>query len=107
MQEATYLILTALADSRRHGYAVILEVDRISGGRVRLRPGTLYGALDRLVAEGLVVPDGDEVVDGRRRQYYVLTNEGADALAQETQSLQSRVKEAKRRLLLRSTAVLA
>ncbi|HTX28080.1 MAG TPA: helix-turn-helix transcriptional regulator [Streptosporangiaceae bacterium] len=51
MQEATFLILTALADGSQHGYGIITDVQQISGGRVRLRAGTLYTALDRLRAE--------------------------------------------------------
>lgn len=47
MQEATFLILTALASGSQHGYGLITEVTGISGGRVRLRAGTLYTALDR------------------------------------------------------------
>ena len=48
MQEATFLILTALAARSQHGYGIMTDVGEISGGRVRLRPGTLYSALDRL-----------------------------------------------------------
>jgi len=47
MQEATYLILTALAEGSQHGYGIIADVTEISGGRVLLRPGTLYTTLDR------------------------------------------------------------
>lgn len=54
MQEATFLILTSLAAGSQHGYGVISEVARISDGRVRLRAGTLYSALDRLRIDGLV-----------------------------------------------------
>jgi DNA-binding PadR family transcriptional regulator len=39
MQEATFLILTALADGSQHGYGIIIDVREISGGRVRLRAG--------------------------------------------------------------------
>ena len=52
MQEATFLILTALAAGIQHGYGIITDVTGISGGRVRLRAGTLYTALDRLRADG-------------------------------------------------------
>jgi DNA-binding PadR family transcriptional regulator len=72
-QEATFLILTALADGSQHGYGIITDVQQISGGRVRLRPGTLYTALDRLRADGLIGVDREEVVDGRLRRYYRLT----------------------------------
>jgi pimeloyl-ACP methyl ester carboxylesterase len=61
---ARALILAALADGRKHGYAVIAEVSTLSAGRVTLRPGTLYAALDRLRAEGLVRPAGEEIVEG-------------------------------------------
>ena len=59
-----------------HGYGVIQEVAALSDGRVTLRPGTLYGALDRLVEQGLVAADREEVVDGRLRRYYRLTDDG-------------------------------
>ena len=98
MQEATYLILMALAEGRRHGYGVILEVSRISDGSVVLKPGTLYGALDRLTAEGAIAEDGEELVDGRRRRYYTLTDHGLAALADETQRRGQQIREAKRRL---------
>ena len=49
--DPSLLILTSLADGPRHGYGVIQEVASLSSGRVTLRPGTLYGALDRLVGE--------------------------------------------------------
>lgn len=101
MQEATYLILMALAEGRRHGYGVILEVTCISDGSVVLRPGTLYGALDRLTAEGTIAEDGDELVDGRRRRYYVLTDQGLAALAGETQRRGHQFREARRRLRVR------
>src|SRR5262249_16698668 len=65
MQEPTFLILTALAAGAQHGYGIMTDVARISDGRVRLRAGTLYAALDRLKADGLVTGDKEEVVDGR------------------------------------------
>ena len=73
MQEATFLILTALADGSQHGYGIIAEVQEISGGRVRLRAGTLYTALDRLRADGLIGVDREEIVESRLRRYYRLT----------------------------------
>ena len=53
-----------------------------------LRPGTLYGALDRLAAEGLLEADREEVVNGRLRRYYRLTDAGAAVLEQEAARLQ-------------------
>jgi DNA-binding PadR family transcriptional regulator len=77
LREPTFMILTALAPQPLHGYAIIGEVAELSGGRLTLRPGTLYGALDRLGEEGLLEPDHEEVVDGRLRRYYRLSD--ADA----------------------------
>ncbi|HAM27590.1 MAG TPA: PadR family transcriptional regulator [Microbacteriaceae bacterium] len=101
MREPTFLILTALADGRKHGYALIGEADTLSNGRVRLKVGTLYAALDRLQAQGLVAAAGDEVVDGRLRRYYALTDDGAGQLSEEVARLESNVRQAKARLRVR------
>lgn len=98
MTESTFLILTALAGEPRHGYAVMEDVRRISEGRVSLRAGTLYAALDRLRSEGLIVADREEVVDSRLRRYYRLTAVGAERLAEETEVLRRHANEAARRL---------
>ena len=81
MQEPTFLILTALAAGAQHGDGIMSDVARISDGRVRLRAGTLYAALDRLKSDGMVTSDKEEVVDGRLRRYYRITDEGAAELA--------------------------
>jgi Domain of unknown function (DUF1707)/Transcriptional regulator PadR-like family len=73
LQEATLLVLTALSRGSQHGYGIITEVHQISGGRVRLRAGTLYTALDRLRADGLIGVDREEIVATRLRRYYRLT----------------------------------
>lgn len=107
LQEPTFLILTALAEEPRHGYGVIQEVAQLSGGRVTLRPGTLYGALDRLVEQGLVVADREEVVEGRLRRYYRLSDEGATVLAAEAQRLASNADAAVARLNRRAAGARA
>lgn len=98
MREPTFLILTALAEGRLHGYGVIQSVQSLSGGRVRLRPGTVYGALDRLESDGLVVSDGEGVESGRVRRYFRLTALGQEALATETERMAANVRAAKRAL---------
>lgn len=98
MQETTFLILTALAQGPQHGYGIIQDVGRISAGQVTLRAGTLYGALDRLDADGLIGVDREEVVDGRLRRYYRLTEEGSARLAKEATRLQASAATALRRL---------
>src|SRR5277367_6950661 len=94
MQEATFLILTALADGSQHGYGIISEVADISEGRVRLRAGTLYTALDRLRADGLIDVDREEVVDNRLRRYYRLTSPGGLRLAAEASRLEANARAA-------------
>jgi len=98
MQEATFLILTALVDGSRHGYGIITEVERISAQRTRLRPGTLYAALDRLVSEGLIDIEREEIVDSRLRRYYRLTRPGRAALAAEAARLHHNASAALSRL---------
>jgi DNA-binding PadR family transcriptional regulator len=100
MQEATFLILTALAAGSQHGYGIINEVAAISGGRVRLRAGTLYTALDRLRADGMIDVDREEVVDNRLRRYYRLTPSGSARLADEAARLQANATAAVTRLRL-------
>src|SRR2546427_10538794 len=80
MQEPTFLILTALAAGAQHGYGIMTDVARVSDGRVRLRAGTLYAALDRLKAGGLVAGDKEGIGDGRLRRYHPVTDGGAPAL---------------------------
>jgi DNA-binding PadR family transcriptional regulator len=98
VREPTFLILTALADRPRHGYGIIQEVAALSADRVTLLPGTLYTALDRLAAQGLVAPDREEIVDGRLRRYYRLTSEGLSVLDAETARLRSLATAAERKL---------
>ena len=100
MQEATFMILTALASGSQHGYGIITDVQEISGGLLRLRPGTLYTALDRLRADELIEADREEIVDGRLRRYYRLTPAGASRLGAEAARLQAHAAVALTRLNL-------
>jgi DNA-binding PadR family transcriptional regulator len=98
MHEPTFLILTALAQGPTHGYGVIRAVDTLSEGEVVLRPGTLYGALDRLAEQGQVEVDREEAVDGRLRRYYRLTDGGAAALAAQVKRVRRNADAAEARL---------
>lgn len=98
LREPTFWILTALAGPPMHGYGIIREVAALSEGRLSLRPGTLYGALDRMVDAGLIEADREEVVDGRQRRYYRLSTTGSATLAGETERLRRNVKAATARL---------
>ena len=68
LRESTYFLLAALLDGPLHGYAIIARAEELSDGRVKLAAGTLYGALDRLLGEGLVAVEGEEIVSGRARR---------------------------------------
>jgi DNA-binding PadR family transcriptional regulator len=103
LQEPTFLILTALAADRLHGYGIIQAVAELSGGQVRLRPGTLYPALDRLTGDGLIDLVHEEIVDGRLRRYYGLTDAGADRLADEVTRLRRNADAAEAALVVRPT----
>jgi DNA-binding PadR family transcriptional regulator len=98
MQEATFLILTALAAGSQHGYGIITDVQAISAGRVQLKAGTLYAALERLRADRVIEVDREEIVDSRLRRYYRLTPAGGELLAAEAARLQANARVAMSRL---------
>jgi DNA-binding PadR family transcriptional regulator len=105
MQEATFLILTALAAGSQHGYGIITDVQAISAGRVQLKAGTLYAALERLRADRLIEVDREEIVDSRLRRYYRLTPAGGEQLAAEAARLQANARVAISRLKLAAGVV--
>ena len=87
MREPTYFVLAALLGGPLHGYGIIQRAQELSGGRIRLATGTLYTALDRLTAEGLVELVSEETVNGRARRTYGLTTDGSAALRAEAQRM--------------------
>lgn len=93
-----FWILTSLAGGRRHGYEIMRETATESGGQVDLKATTLYAALDRLEREGLVTPDGDEVVNGRARRYFRITDEGSVRLRGEVELIERSARAARARL---------
>ena len=96
--EPGFWILTALAGGRLHGYGIISAVSALSDRQVAIKVTTLYAALDRLEREGLITSDGDQIVDGRFRRYFVLTQVGAGRLDIELQRLAQRAIVARARL---------
>jgi len=96
-------ILLALADGERHGYGIMQEVKLRTEGRVRLGPGTLYGAIKRLLAKGLVEETDerpDPELDDERRRYYRLTDFGLRVLRAEAARLAELVRQAEAKQLL-------
>jgi DNA-binding PadR family transcriptional regulator len=105
-----FQILLALAAGELHGYGIMQEVERASGGTARLGPGTLYGAIKRMLRAGWVeqTPVGpaggaDEdaaAVDPRRRCNYRLTRAGRKAAADAARRLADLVSAAAQRGLI-------
>src|SRR5918994_6659006 len=87
-------ILLALADGERHGYDVMLEIERRTGGRVSLNPGTLYRALDRLAAQGLL-ESVRQREGGEPRRVFRLSRLGAAVAAAEAARLDDQVRAAR------------
>jgi PadR family transcriptional regulator, regulatory protein PadR len=87
MREPTYFILAALLAGPLHGYAIIKRAEEMSDGRVKLATGTLYTALDRLSADGYVRLVREEIVEGRIRRSYGLTDAGSAAVRAEAQRM--------------------
>jgi DNA-binding PadR family transcriptional regulator len=96
-------ILLALADGEKHGYAIMQEVEARTDGAMRLGPGTLYGSIQRMLKDGLIVEvrdrsgtsHGDE-----RRRYYRLTGFGQRVLRAEAQRLEDLVQMARGKQVL-------
>jgi DNA-binding PadR family transcriptional regulator len=95
---AVFHILVTLGNGEAHGYAIMQEVGRRSGGSVRLGPGTLYGAISRLLEDELIEESEerpDPKMDDTRRRYYRLTRFGGEVLAAETERLAQLVRAAR------------
>lgn len=95
---AVFHILVALADRDRHGYSIMQDVAQRTGGAVRLSPGTLYGAIKRMVEQDLIIelreaPDPKD--DDERRRYYRLTPHGRKVAMAEAARLESLVQQAR------------
>jgi DNA-binding PadR family transcriptional regulator len=92
-------ILLALVDQERHGYGIVVEVERQSKGTHKLLVGTLYYNLDKLLEAGLIeVSPNTPSGDSRRRDYYRLTSFGRSVLAAEMARLEQLFRKAKRSL---------
>ena len=97
-------ILLALSDDERHGYGIMQEVSRRSAGATRLRPGSLYRALARLVQEDLVEESDERPapdLDDERRRYYRLTPLGQKVVAAEARRLATLLRAARAKKVLK------
>jgi DNA-binding PadR family transcriptional regulator len=94
---AVFHIMLALAEREGHGYGIMLEVERLTGGQVRLGPGTLYRSIQRMLVDGLLAESEDRLdpaVDDERRRYYRLTAFGRQVARAEARRLAALVQAA-------------
>ena len=111
LREPTLFILLALSKGRKHGYAILKDVEALSEGRVVLSTGTLYGALARLLEQGVIrksAADSGEDSSGsksrsgsadvRVRKYYELTQFGCRVLELEINRMRAILAAAAREL---------
>jgi len=92
VSDPALLVLASLTEGDKHGYAIMVDVERFAG--IRMGPGTLYGAITRLEQRGLIRP----VPSPDRRQPYRLTSAGRAHLEQEVAALARVVRTAQGRL---------
>ncbi|HCI80925.1 MAG TPA: PadR family transcriptional regulator [Ktedonobacter sp.] len=100
---AVFHILLALVDGEKHGYAIMQEVTYRTEGKIRMGPGTLYGTIKRMLADGLIVESGerpDAKLDDERRRYYRLTDFGLRVTRAEAQRLAQLLQIAQSKHLL-------
>ena len=100
---AVFNILLALADSEKHGYGIMLEVEANTNGQVLMGPGTLYGSIKRMLKAGLIEESDERAdleMDDQRRKYYRLTDLGRRTLHMEAERLASQVMIAKAKNVL-------
>ncbi|MFI6391313.1 PadR family transcriptional regulator [Nonomuraea sp. NPDC050547] len=99
VSEQTYFVLAALLDGPLHGHAILKRVVELSQDRVKLAVGTLYGALDRLTDNGVIVVEKEEVVNGRKRRYFRITDDGRRLVEEEALRMQQAASVVTRRTL--------
>ena len=95
---AVFHILVALGDGEAHGYAIMQDVVERTDGAVRMSAGTLYGAVSRLLDDGLIEESEqrpDPEMDDTRRRYYRLSDLGSRVLVAETKRLTELVRAAR------------
>ena len=104
LSPAMFHVLVALADGDTHGYAIMKEVEHLTGGAVRLSTGTLYGIIKRLLSDGLIRETAPTAGDDERRRSYELTAFGRDVARAEAARLEHTLAIARRKALFKHVA---
>jgi len=95
---AVFHLLLALREGEQHGYALMHRVEQLTDGAVHMGPGTLYGAIKRMLADGLIEEAAerpDPALDDQRRRYYRITATGKRACATEVQRMETLLRNAR------------
>lgn len=106
MNPRDYLVLFSLTDDERHGYGIVKEIERQSGGRVRVDPANLYRTLKRMISIGLVMEADERPAsesENERRRYYRITALGEEVVKLEAARLAELTAAARTRRLLPET----
>ncbi len=101
---SVFYILLALSSKERHGYGIMKQVDYDSDGKIEMGPGTLYGNIKRMLADGLIeeaYERPDPEFDDERRKYYRLTELGRKQLSMELERYRDAIKLAQKRNILK------
>jgi DNA-binding PadR family transcriptional regulator len=97
---AVFYILFALAEGEKHGYAIMKEVEIVSGGQFTMGPGTLYTTIQRLLQVALIEETSTASDSERRRRCYQLSHRGRQVFEAELNRMESLVRSAQRRKLV-------
>ena len=102
LTDQAFFILLSLTPGRKHGYAILKDIEELSAGAIRLSTSTLYGALGRLQDQALIkrisVDEPENSSPGLPRKFYALTELGRRVLEAETERLHALVLLARLRL---------
>jgi DNA-binding PadR family transcriptional regulator len=98
-----FQVLIAVADGEKHGYAIIKEVARRTGGKIKLGAGTLYAIIRRFESEGVIEESAerpDPALDDERRRYYRLTKFGREVAVAEATRMEESLRMAAAKKLI-------
>ncbi|KJR45291.1 Transcriptional regulator, PadR family [Desulfosporosinus sp. I2] len=94
LTEALFYILLAVR-TPNHGYGIIQDINEMTGGRVVLGPGTLYGAINSMLTKGWISLYSEDK-ESRKKKEYLLTKIGREIFEQEVNRLNELVENAKK-----------
>lgn len=103
LKSAVFHILLVLTESEQHGYSIMREIEQLTGGKIKIGPGTLYRSIKQMLELGLIEESDerpDPELDDERRHYYRLTDYGRRVTRAEANRLQLLVQVAQRRGLM-------